>query len=898
MDDLSTDELILEFDLARIVFAEEEEEEEEASYVVSLKDITERKRAVEQIEILSRFPAENPNPVLRIAPEGVILYANDASEPLLAIWNAQIGQVVPDDWRMQIKEVSKSGQKKEIEVRCGQRVFSCILAPVVSMSYVNVYCRDITERKQAEEQLRQAKEQYQQLVENINEVIFSLDDGGTIAYVSPAVSALGAYVPTELIGRPFSDFVFPEDLTIAYSGFQRVIGGELGPSEFRMLTKSGNVRWVRSSSKPIVEQGNVVGISGALTDITERKRAEAALRASQEQFRIAQDMSPDGFTILQPVRDAQERVVDFTWIYENAAVARMNGTDPEAVVGKRLLELFPGHRGTPILRAYQQVAESRETCIFEADYSGESMAKPTSFRLVVVPMAGNIAILAQDITERKRAEEALRESEVRFRELFNRMSSGVAVYEAIDSGGDFIFRDFNPAAERIEKVSRKDILGKRVSEAFPGVKAFGVFEVFQRVWQTGKPEYLPPSIYKDERDPGSWRENSVFKLPTGEIVSIYNDITERKRAEEALHVSLEKYRVLFESFPLGITISDKSGKIIEGNRESERLLGITSDAHAQRSIDGKEWQIVRKDGTPMPVDEFASTRALQEDCLIENVEMGIARDNGEITWINVTAAPIPLEGYGVAITYGDITERKFAEGRLKTSREQLHLLAGHLQSVREEERKHLAQEFHDQLGQTLTAIKMDLSMLHRAIADPGKELSRSVIAQGIESSQDMIDRAIAIIREILSELRPELLDQLGIVPTLEWEVERFQRKSGISCTFSSSVEAIDLDPKKAIALYRIFQEAVTNVARHAKATSVVVSLRKEGTCLVLEIKDDGVGISADVEQRARSFGLIGMRERAILLGGTVEISGVEGKGTTVLVRIPYEQTNADGGAAL
>jgi len=768
MDDLSTDELILEFDLARIVFAEEEEEEEEASYVVSLKDITERKRAVEQIEILSRFPAENPNPVLRIAPEGVILYANDASEPLLAIWNAQIGQVVPDDWRMQIKEVSKSGQKKEIEVRCGQRVFSCILAPVVSMSYVNVYCRDITERKQAEEQLRQAKEQYQQLVENINEVIFSLDDGGTIAYVSPAVSALGAYVPTELIGRPFSDFVFPEDLTIAYSGFQRVIGGELGPSEFRMLTKSGNVRWVRSSSKPIVEQGNVVGISGALTDITERKRAEAALRASQEQFRIAQDMSPDGFTILQPVRDAQERVVDFTWIYENAAVARMNGTDPEAVVGKRLLELFPGHRGTPILRAYQQVAESRETCIFEADYSGESMAKPTSFRLVVVPMAGNIAILAQDITERKRAEEALRESEVRFRELFNRMSSGVAVYEAIDSGGDFIFRDFNPAAERIEKVSRKDILGKRVSEAFPGVKAFGVFEVFQRVWQTGKPEYLPENIYKDERDPGSWRESSVFKLPTGEIVSIYNDITERKRAEE----------------------------------------------------------------------------------------------------------------------------------RLKISQEQLHLLAGHLQSVREEERKHLAQEFHDQLGQTLTAIKMDLSMLHRAIADPGKELSRSVIAQGIESSQDMIDRAIAIIREILSELRPELLDQLGIVPTLEWEVERFQRKSGISCTFSSSVEAIDLDPKKAIALYRIFQEAVTNVARHAKATSVVVSLRREGTCLVLEIKDDGVGISADVEQRARSFGLIGMRERAVLLGGTVEISGVEGKGTTVLVRIPYEQPLADGGAAL
>ena len=137
-------------------------------------------------------------------------------------------------------------------------------------------------------------------------------------------------------------------------------------------------------------------------------------------------------------------------------------------------------------------------------------------------------------SERRQAEEALRDSETRFRELFNRMSSGVAVYEAVDDGGDFIFRDLNPAAEKIENVSRKDIIGRRVSEAFPGVKAFGVFEVFQRVWQTGEPEYFPQNIYKDEIDPGSWRESWVFKLPTGEIVTIYDDITERKHAEEAL----------------------------------------------------------------------------------------------------------------------------------------------------------------------------------------------------------------------------------------------------------------------------------------------------------------------------------------------------------------------------
>ena len=172
--------------------------------------------------------------------------------------------------------------------------------------------------------------------------------------------------------------------------------------------------------------------------------------------------------------------------------------------------------------------------------------------------------------------------------------------------------------------------------------------------------------------------NSVLLNPQGKLISIMSrgiDISKRKQVESqreaalaALQVSLEKYRVLFESFPLGITISDKSGKIIEGNSQSEQLLGITRDVHTQRRIDSKEWQIIRKDGTPMPAAEYASTRALRENRLIKNVEMGIVKDKGEITWISVTAAPIPLEDYGVAITYSDISERnkQSPRGRLRS----------------------------------------------------------------------------------------------------------------------------------------------------------------------------------------------------------------------------------------
>jgi signal transduction histidine kinase len=220
----------------------------------------------------------------------------------------------------------------------------------------------------------------------------------------------------------------------------------------------------------------------------------------------------------------------------------------------------------------------------------------------------------------------------------------------------------------------------------------------------------------------------------------------------------------------------------------------------------------------------------------------------------------------------------------------LRALASHLESVREEERKLIAREIHDELGQSLTGFKMDLAWIRNRLQSPDADLARPALLEKIGAMGGLIDDTAGLIRKICTELRPGVLDDLGLSAAIEWQAREFQGRTGIACAVALDAGNLDVDAERSTALFRIFQEVLTNVARHARATRVEVRMGKIEEQIILEVRDNGRGIEEGELAGVKSLGLLGMRERAALLGGEVAIRGRRGEGTWVTVKIPADRS--------
>lgn len=267
-----------------------------------------------------------------------------------------------------------------------------------------------------------------------------------------------------------------------------------------------------------------------------------------------------------------------------------------------------------------------------------------------------------------------------------------------------------------------------------------------------------------------------------------------------------------------------------------------------------------------------------------DLEYRLVGAGGRVVWVHDVARVLPgADGPRLVGVMFDVTEKKHAEAEIRRSRELLRDLTGRLEWVREQERSSLAREMHDGLGQPLTALRMELAGLRRRVGRATG--SRGVVAR-VRGMESLVEEAQASVRRLCAELRPGVLDHLGLPAAVEWEAREFARRSGVRVVTDVAADGLNPSRETATAVFRVLQEALTNVYRHANARRVHVALHRDGARLVLEVTDDGRGIRADQAVGRQALGLLGMRERARRLGGHLAVRGRAGHGTAVTLNVP------------
>ncbi len=496
---------------------------------------------------------------------------------------------------------------------------------------LQVRVASLLKMRESQNALRRSEEKYRALVETVRDTIWTVDLDLRFTYVSPAVTQVLGYTVEEVMSTHPLDGLTPESRQRIINALQEEMASEAAghrdthrsrTEEIERYHKDGSTRWSEIRTTFLRDgAGKPVGILGISHDITQRKRMEEALRQAQDNLerrvktRTA-DLVKANAKLRKEIREREraekalresEQRLDLALKGADLGLWDWNVTTGSVVINRRAEEMLGYEPGEiePCISNWEKLLHpddragalgtlnehlQNRTDSYEAEYRLSTRQRNWKWILsrgMVVerdpdgkPLRMTGTFL--DITIRKQSEESLGESEERYRTLFENISNGVAIYEAVNEGEDFTIVDFNRAAEMITGMPRDRAVGKRVTEAFPSIKEFGLFDVLKATWQTGQPAHHPIKEYRDAHLE-VWTENLVCKLPSGEVVAVFSDDTERRRAELALQESEKKYRLLVDKAPVGVLSVDRNGRILEVNRKLLEILGSPS-ADATKSI--------------------------------------------------------------------------------------------------------------------------------------------------------------------------------------------------------------------------------------------------------------------------------------------------------------------------
>ncbi|MGA1977922.1 MAG: PAS domain S-box protein [Bacteroidales bacterium] len=744
------------------------------------------------------------------------------------------------------------------------------------------FVRDITERKKTEEMLHRNEMKLKTLFEILPVGISILDAERNIVFVNPALEKILNMTKDSFIRGDYKsrNYLRPDGTQMPEEEFASVRAIREQKTahnvETGVLMEDGKVKWMNVNASPVAfSDWKVVIIT---SDLTERKKTEETLRLEKENFRRTLDDSPLGVRIA---------TIEGSTIYANKALLNLYGYDSLNELQKTPLK----DRYTPesYAQAQQRKHQREHGDLSATEYEISIIRKNGEIRHLQVfrkevlwDGVRQFQVICNDITRRKQAEKALNESEERYRRLVDGSPDAIAVL----SKGRIVF--VNPdGVKLIGAGSPKELIGKPILDFVHPDSRSQVIERLRHVVEGKEAPLVEEKFLKFD---GSVIDVEVVGIPfsyQGQAATqvIVRDITERKKAETALRKSekkvseaLEFSKKILVTSSIGILTYKKSGQCVSANVAAAKATGATiAQLLAQNFHEISSW---KKSGMYQ-----AAIKAL--DTGIEQLkDVHFTTTFGKDVWMSFSFSSFDSEGEKHLLVFAtDITECKKAEEEIRKSKELLEDLHKHLNDILENERALISREIHDQIGQSLTALKLDLKWMHKY-----SNTNPEAVAK-IDGMIELVSSIIKDIQRISSDLRPGILDDLGLTAAIEWYSGEFEQRTGIRCRLTLD-DSISGNSQNDLIFFRVLQEALTNVIRHANASSVSIILRhsKQGTTMT--IQDNGIGITDEMIESTKALGLIGMRERVRQSGGRVNISSRKGQGTKLTVFISEKKNSA------
>lgn len=703
------------------------------------------------------------------------------------------------------------------------------------------------------------------------------DPLGIITEVSDAFCVLSQYSKEELIGTDLIDinsgFEFIDEFD---DSWQNLNNGEVWKLELKNTRKDGSFYWTETTIIPYLDGYKEIQYFLVLyNEIGAKKVLEEQISA----LRIESEIPEGGQPVYNPniLSIVLDRVSDaiialdreWKFTYMNSMAAVIFNVDQNAVIGKHIWTEYPDGIGQPFYNSYHKAIQDQTYIYIEVYYPPLELW----FENHIYPSNDGLTIYFKDITERKKAQQEILKEKNFSDSIINSLPG---VFYLYDINGKFV--KWNKNFELVSGYNSEEVAKMHPLDFFDLDEKSLLDEKIRDVFNTGQAEIEAYFLLKNKQKIPYFFNGYLVKIDeTDYLMGVGINIEEKRKAEIAYLDSTEKYKYLFDNNPAVIIIWDiKSFQIKEVNELAIELYGYTRKEFLEMTVID-----LRPHEDNIKIRQFSKNMLSSKEYKVRKVWRHLKK-NGELMYMDITSHRIDYNGRKAILSLAkDITEQRIAENNLRESYEDIRRLNAHLHTIREEERTNIAREIHDELGQQLTCLKMDVSWLIKKI-DP---IDKAKLDK-LKDMLSLIDDTVKDIRRISSDLRPGILDDLGLLAALEWQSNEFEKRTGIKCVLKSENAINLLEKHIAIGIFRIFQEALTNITRHAHASTVHANIVQKDKCLYLIIQDDGVGFDVNEVKLKKTLGLTGMRERAHMFNGSIDIKSTTGNGTTLTLVVP------------